>query len=108
MPARPAIDLQPVFVQAQIADDRRMQQADRVGGGRIPESWSKLLGNCRATDYMPAFENSDFQSAGGQVAGANQAIVAAANNQSIEFLGSHLSSLICGLAGGLAHCEQRG
>src|ERR1700681_3478726 len=72
--------------QLQLADDLRIKQRDRVGRHRIAESRMKFLGDRRAADHRTSLEQRDLESGRGQVRGADQAVMAAADDQGIAML----------------------
>src|SRR5690606_38256828 len=76
-------DAQPVLDQAQVADHPRVQQADGVAGQRVAEARVELLGHGGAADHPAPLQHPDLQPGRGQVGGADQAVVAAADDQDV-------------------------
>src|SRR4029079_9408606 len=75
--------LQPVLGKLQVTDHFGMQQADRVGGGRITEAREKFLGHGRAAHHGAALEHPHLQSRRGEIARASEAVVAAPDDQGV-------------------------
>ncbi len=76
-------DTQPVSVEIQIPDHPRIQQRHGVGGHRVAKSRMKLFGHGGSPDDAASLEHRDFQSRGRKVGRADQAVVAAANDQGV-------------------------
>ena len=70
--------------QAQVADDLGVQQADRVTRGGVAEAGVEFLGHGGAAQDGAALEYADPEAAFGEVAGAGEAVVAAADDDHIE------------------------
>ena len=85
-------NLQAVFVQPQILDDLRVQQADGVAGRGIAKAGVELLGDRRAADDATTLENPHFQAGFSQITGAGQPVVAGADDEGIKFLGRGLAA----------------
>jgi hypothetical protein len=84
--------LQTVLVQFEIADHLRMQQAHRVARSRIAEAGKKFLGHGGAADYAAPLEHAHFEPRCSEIARADQAIVAATDDNGVVFLRSgHLT-----------------
>ncbi len=83
-------DPEPVGVKFEIADDRRVQQRDRVGGDRIAEAGVKFLGDRRAADLRAAFEHRDFEAGHGEIGGGDEAVVTAADDDDVRHQGCGL------------------
>jgi hypothetical protein len=73
-----------VLRQAQIADHFRVQQAHGVARRRVAETGVEFLGDGGASQDGPAFEYGHFQAFFREVAGAGEAVVAAADDDRIE------------------------
>ncbi len=76
-------DLEPMLVQAQVMNDLRIEQAHRIGGDRIAKAGTKLLGDSRAPDDMPAFEDLNGEARHRQISRAGEAVVAAPDDDDI-------------------------
>jgi len=76
-------DGQSVRREIEIADHLGIQQADRVARGRIAKARMEFFGNCGPADDAPALENRHLQPAGGEIARAGEAIVAAADDHGV-------------------------
>ena len=70
--------------QAQVVDDLGVQQADRVARGGVAEAGVEFLGDGGAAEYRTAFEYAHPEAAFGEVTGAGEAVVAAADDDHIE------------------------
>ena len=77
-------DAEPVGVKLEIADDRRVQKRDRVGGDRIAKAGVKFLGDRRAADLRPALEHRDLEAGHGEIGGGDKAVVAAADDDDVR------------------------
>ena len=77
-------DLQPVPFELEVADDLRVEQADRVAGRRIAEAGQEFVGHRGAADRVGRFEHGDLHALGRKVESAGQAVVARADDYSIE------------------------
>ncbi len=88
---RPLDDPQAVFGKPQLADHLRTEQAHRVAGGRVSESRVEFLGDRGAAEHRAALEHTDLQAGTGEVRGADEAVVAAANDQRITGVGHVVS-----------------
>ncbi len=75
------------LVQAHVADDFRPQQADGVACRRVAEAGGEFLGHRRPADDVAAFEDADLQPRAGEIEGADEAVVAAADDQRVIGLG---------------------
>ena len=74
---------QAVLEQFQIANHFRVQQADGIAGRGIAETRMKLFRHRRPADDLAALQHAHRPAPGGQVAGADQTVVAGANDQRI-------------------------
>ena len=83
---RPLYNAQAVAVQAHVGDHLRIEQADRVAGHRVPKAGMEFLGHRRATDYRPGLADRYLQPRPGQIPGADQAIVATADDDRVPRL----------------------
>ncbi len=76
-------DFQSVLGQAQVADHLGVKQAHRVGGRGIAKSGSEFLGYRRAAHHGAPLEYAHLEPRAGEVAGAHEAVVAAADDDDI-------------------------
>ena len=67
-----------------VANDLRVEQADGVARRRIAEARQEIVRHRGSADGVGRFEHGDLHTLGRKVEGAGQAIVARANNYSIE------------------------
>ena len=80
---RPFDDPQPMAREVEVGDDLRMQQADGVARRGVAESRMELLRYGGAADDGAAFEHPDRETGPGQIAGADETVVAAADYDDI-------------------------
>ena len=80
---RPLYNAQAVAVQAHVGDHLWIEQADRVAGHRVPKAGMEFLGHRRATDYRPGLADRYLQPRPGQIPGADQAVVATADDDRV-------------------------
>ena len=73
-----------VLFELQLANDLRQKQADDVRGGRNFVAGPQLFGRRAAAEHMAAFEHADFVAGAGQIRGAHEAVVAAADDDRIK------------------------
>ena len=104
---RPLDDAQAVLGEPQVADDLRMQQADRVTRGRIAEARMEFLGDGGAAEDAATLEHRHRESGRGEVAGADQAVVAAADDDGIV-AGRGMRHGVGFLAGSHRRVRERG
>ena len=78
-------DLQAVPLELQVADDLRVEQADRVAGRRIAEARQEFVGDCRAADRLGRFQDGDLQALRCEIISAGQAVMACADHDNVEF-----------------------
>ena len=78
---RPLDHAQAMLVQAQVADHLRVEQADRVAGHGIAEAGMEFLGHRGAADQVPAFQHPHLQAGTCKVGRADQAVVAATDDE---------------------------
>jgi len=64
-----------MVVEAQVADDFRIEQAHRVGSDRVAEPRIKLFRYCRTAHNGPSLEDLDLQPGHAEIGGANEAVV---------------------------------
>ncbi len=76
-------DGEAVLVKMQIANHRRVEQADRIARRRIAKARMKLLGDRGAAEYRTAFQYTHFLPARREVAGAHQTVVSAADDDGV-------------------------
>ncbi len=72
--------------EIEVGDDLGVQQADRVRSRGVAESRMERFGYGGAADDGAAFEHPDRKSGAGQIAGADEAVVAAADNDDIRLV----------------------
>ncbi len=77
-------NLEPVFPQLQLADDFREKQADHIGGGRDLVARPELLGGRAAAQHVPPLEHAHLLPGPGQIRGANQSVVSAADDDCVK------------------------
>ena len=70
--------------EAQVADHLGVQQADRVARGGVAEAGVEFLGDGGAAEDGAALEDAHGEAGFGEVAGAGEAVVAAADDDHIE------------------------
>ena len=80
-------DLQPMRVQLKIGDDLRLQQRHRVTGDGVAEAGMEFLCHRRAAHQAAAFQHRHAQAGARQIEGANQPVMAGADDQHICILG---------------------
>jgi len=81
----PALDdAQTTIAKPQIADDLRLQQADRVGGGGVAEAGVEFLGNGGAADDAAPLNDAHAQAGHGKVGCTRQPIMARSNDNGVE------------------------
>jgi hypothetical protein len=76
-------DLQSMRMQIEIANDLRVQQRNRVRRNRVAESRMEFLRDCRAADDVTSFEHRHLQTSRCEIRSADQAVVAATDDQNI-------------------------
>ena len=69
--------------QIQVADDLRVEERNRVCRHGVAKAGMKFLGDGGAADDVASFENGDFQASRRQVGGADESVVAAADDQRV-------------------------
>ena len=74
---------EPVLDQLELVDDRRPEQAQRVGERRELEAREELLGDRGAADEAAALEDQGAQAGLGEVGAVDQAVVAAADDDGV-------------------------
>ena len=80
-------DPEPVLGEPEIADHLRVQEADRVARGRIAEARVEFLGDRRAAEHAAPLEHADLEPALGEIRGAHEAVVSAADEDGVEAAG---------------------
>ena len=75
---------EPVRGEVQVARDLRVEQADRVARRRVAEARVELLGDRGAAHDGPALDDAHRKPGGGQVRGADEPVVAAAEDDRVE------------------------
>ena len=76
-------DTQPMFLQPQVADHFRIEQADGVTRHRVAEPRVEFLGHRRAAYDMSPLQYAHRHSGRSEIRRADQTVVAAAQNQDI-------------------------
>ncbi len=76
-------DPQAVSGEPEFADDCRIEEAHGVGGRGIAKTGSELLGDRRAADDRAALEHPYFETGAGEIAGADEAVVTAADDDDV-------------------------
>ena len=82
-------DAQAVPREIEIGDHLRLQQRHRVRRDRIAEPRMELLGHRRAADHVAPFEHGDLQPRLGEISRADEAVVAAADQDRVAVVGRH-------------------
>ena len=86
--------LQAVPGQVEVGDDLGIEQADRVAGRRVAEARVELLGHRRAADHVAALQHRHLEPGAGEVEGADEAVVAAADDDGVGLgRGAHRASI---------------
>jgi hypothetical protein len=81
-------DLEAVVVEPHVPDDLGVEQADRVGGGRVAEARVEFLRHRRAADDVPALQHRHLQSLRGEIISADEAVMAGADDENVG-VGGH-------------------
>ena len=76
-------DVEAVLRQLELADDLRAEQADDVAGDAEPEAREDLLGDRRAAEDVALLEDDRPQAGAGEVGGADEAVVATADDDRV-------------------------
>ena len=82
----PLDDRQAVPRQVHVGDDLGVEQADRVAGDRVAEAGMELLGHRRAADDAAPLQHRDLQAGAGEIEGADEAVVAAADDDDVPLV----------------------
>jgi len=69
--------------EPQLADHLGIEEAHRIGRRRVAKGWCELLGDRGAADERAALEHPYFQAGAGEIAGADQAVVSAADDDDV-------------------------
>src|SRR4029079_11971772 len=77
--------------QVEIADDLRLQEADRVCGGRVAESGREFLSHAGTADDVAPLEYLHLEPGHAEVGGAHEAVVTAADDDHV-ILGHHAAA----------------
>ncbi len=75
-------------MKLEVADDRRVQERDGVGGDRIAEAGMKLLGDRRPADLRAALEHRHFEAGHCEIGGGDEAVVTAADDDDVRHQGA--------------------
>ena len=70
-------------MKLEVADDCRVQKRHGVGGDGIAKPRMKFFGYRSAADDVAPFEYRDFEPRRGQIRGADQSVVASADNHRV-------------------------
>src|SRR4029453_15079173 len=84
-----AVHLEAVLPQIEILDDLSVQQMDVVGAVGDAEAGVDLLGGDGSADARQPLEDQDLQAVGGEIAGRDEPIVAAADDDDVVLEISH-------------------
>ena len=76
-------NFQAVSAQPEVGNDLRVKQADRVARCRIAKARMKFLGDRCAADHAAPFKHAHSEASARKIAGADEAVVAAANDDGI-------------------------
>ena len=76
-------DLQPMPREVHLADDLRVQQTDGITRHRIAEAGMKLFGDGSTADDGPPLQHTDIVTGPGEIKGASQPVMAAADQNGI-------------------------
>ncbi len=76
-------DAQAVGGEPQLADDFRIEEAHGVGGRGIAKAGREFLGDRRAADDRAALEHPYFETGAGEIAGAYEAVMTAADDDDV-------------------------
>ena len=82
--------------ELQLAHDLGPKQRDDVGGDAEPEARHDLLGDGSAAEDVPALEHDDAQPGACQVRAADEAVVAAADDDRVVALLHRGAMLVIG------------
>ena len=82
-------DLQAVAGEVQLADDLRPEERDHVGADGELEAGEDLLRDRGSPEHVPALEDEHLLARPGQVGGAHQAVVPAADDDRVVGTSAH-------------------
>ncbi len=82
-------DAQAVAGEVHVGDDLGIEQGDGVAGHRISEAGMEFLRHRRAADHAATLQYGDLQAGAGQIPGADEAIVAPADDNHVSCGFSH-------------------
>lgn len=68
-------DFQAVAGQIEVADDLRVEEADGVGCDRVAKARVKLIRHGRSSDHGALLDHLHLQARGGEIAGADEAVM---------------------------------
>ena len=85
--------LETVLVKPHVADDRGVEQPNRVARRGVAKTRMKFLGDGGAPDDVTRFQDGHLQAVPSQIEGANETIMARANDQNVVVTPPHRSSL---------------
>ena len=83
-------DLEAMVIEPHVADYLRIEQADRVGGRRVAETRVEFLGDRGAADDAARLEHRHLVAAPGEIVGADEAIMAGADDENVTCHGAAL------------------
>src|SRR5262249_20751856 len=75
---------QSAFVQLQVLNDLRLQQAHSISRSRATETWMEFLSDAGATDHTTSLKNAHAQSGHPEIGRTRQAIVASTDYDGID------------------------
>ena len=81
---RPRANGKTMLREPEIADHPRVEQADRVARGRVAKAGMEFLGDRGAAHDVAAFGDAHREARGGEIRGAGEAVVAAADDDGVE------------------------
>src|SRR5207249_4136458 len=80
---RPFDDSQSMLDKPQLADHLGVEQAHGIGGRGVAKAGREFLGDRRAADDGAALEHPYLEAGAGEIAGADEAVVSAADDDDI-------------------------
>ena len=73
-----------MFNQTHVRDDFWLQQANGVARHRIAETGIKFLGDCGSANNIAPLDNPHLKARAREVEGADKAVMAAADDESVD------------------------
>ena len=77
-------DAQAVAVQIEIANDLGLQEAHRIGRGRVAETGMKFFGHACAADHIATLEHTHPQASHAEIGRAGQPVVAGSDDDGVK------------------------